>query len=55
MGSLSLYATGYQLGQINIGDSWKDIQNIQINVGDSWKQLCDLNINIGDVWKNGLT
>lgn len=50
--TISLYATGYQLGQINIGDSWKDIQNIKINVGDDWKQLVDGKINIGDVWKD---
>lgn len=49
-----LYATGLQLGQINIGDAWKDIQNIQINIGDSWKQLCDMEINISDVWKKGV-
>ena len=48
----SLYATGYQLGQLNIGDAWKDIQNIQINVGDAWKQITlGSKINIGDVWK----
>ena len=52
--TISLYATGYQLGQLNIGDAWKTIQNIQINVGDSWKQLCDMEINIGDVWKKGV-
>ena len=51
---LSVYATGVQLGQINIGDVFKDIQNIQINIGDSWKQLCDMEINIGDVWKKGV-
>lgn len=51
---IALYATGVQLGQINIGDTWKDIQNIQINIGDAWKQLCDLEINIGDVWKKGV-
>ena len=50
----SLSATGVQLGQINIGDSWKTIQNIKINVGDDWKQLCDMEINIGDVWKKGV-
>ncbi|MBA7646731.1 hypothetical protein ES703_54497 [subsurface metagenome] len=50
---VSVYAEGYQLGQINIGDAWKDIQNIQINIGDSWKQITlGSGINIGDVWKN---
>lgn len=50
--TLSLWATGYQLGQINIGDTWKDIQNIQINIGDDWKQLLLGFINIADDWKN---
>ena len=54
----SLSATGVQLGSpINIGDAWKDIQNIQIAVGGesrAWKQLCDTEINISDVWKKGV-
>jgi len=50
---LSLYATGYQLGQINIGDVHKVNQNILINVGESWKQIVPgSGINIGDVWKD---
>ena len=49
---MSLYATGYQLGHINIGDAFKVIQNIKINVGDDWKQIVPgSKINIGDVWK----
>jgi len=36
---------------INIGDSWKIIEDIQINVGDTWKSLSSLNINISDIWK----
>lgn len=50
--TLSLGADGYQLGQLNVGDAWKDIQNMQINVGDSWKSLDDGKQNIGDVWKS---
>jgi len=50
--TISLYATGYQLGQINIGDNWKDVLDIQINVGDAWKQVIEGKQNIGDVWKN---
>ena len=50
----SLYVTGYQLGQINIGDAWKDIVSIDINIGDVWKRLCDLNLNVGDDWKETL-
>ena len=51
--TISLYATGYQLGQINIGDVFKDKQNIKINVGDSWKQIVPgSKTNISDVWKD---
>ena len=51
--TLSLYAEGYQLGQINIGDVHKVKQNILINVGDDWKQIVPgSGINIGDVWKD---
>ena len=50
--SASIYATGYELGLINIGDFWKVIQNIQINVGDVWKQITvGSKVNIGDAWK----
>ncbi|MBA7496911.1 hypothetical protein ES702_07520 [subsurface metagenome] len=37
--------------KINIGDSWKDVDEIKINVGDSWKTVTRIQINIGDVWK----
>ena len=37
--------------KINIGDAWKDIDNIQINIGDSWKDVDEAYINIGDSWK----
>jgi len=51
--TMSLYAEGYQLGSINIGDAWKVIQNIKINIGDDWKQILPgSKINIGDVWKD---
>lgn len=49
--TLSLNGSGIELGKINIGDSWKTIQNIKINIGDSWKQVCALKINVGDAWK----
>jgi len=49
---LSVYGDGFELGWVNIGNSWKVIQNIQINVGDVWKQITlGSKINIGDVWK----
>jgi len=38
--------------KINIGDSWKDVNEIYINIGDSWKSVTDLNINVLDVWKD---
>lgn len=37
--------------KINIGDSWKTVEEIKINVGDSWKTVTKIQINIGDVWK----
>lgn len=49
---VAISAGGFQLGHINIGDSWKVIQNIQINIGDAWKQITlGSKINIADVWK----
>ena len=38
--------------QINIGDSWKDVESIQINIGDTWKDVTEAKINIGDTWKD---
>jgi len=37
--------------QINIGDSWKEIDSMKINIGDVWKDVSNVWINIGDVWK----
>lgn len=50
---MSVSAAGYQLGQINIGDVHKDVQNILINVGDVWKQITyGSTVNISDAWKD---
>lgn len=38
--------------QINIGDSWKDVDSIQINIGDAWKDVDSVQVNIGDAWKD---
>jgi len=37
--------------KINIGDVFKDADEIKINIGDSWKTVTKIQINIGDVWK----
>lgn len=37
--------------EVNIGDVFKDIDEIQINIGDVWKDVDEAQINIGDVWK----
>ena len=37
--------------QINIGDSWKDIDAVKVNVGDSWKAVASVKVNVGDSWK----
>jgi len=47
-----IYAEGYEVGQINIGDSWKSIIGININIGDTWKPYIEGKINISDVWKD---
>ena len=38
-------------GQINIGDTWKNISAMNINIGDTWKSVVAAQINIGDSWK----
>ncbi len=37
--------------QINIGDTWKDVESMQINIGDVWKDVIGVQQNIGDTWK----
>lgn len=37
--------------KINIGDVFKDVDEIKINVADSWKVVTEIWINISDVWK----
>lgn len=37
--------------KINIGDVFKDVDEIKINIADSWKTVTKIQINIGDVWK----
>jgi len=37
--------------KINIGDNFKDVEEIKINIGDVWKPVVKMQINIGDVWK----
>jgi len=44
--------TGASFGQLNIGDAWKDIEEVKINIGDTWKDVEEWKINIGDVWKD---
>jgi hypothetical protein len=43
--------TQASFGQINIGDSWKEIEELKINIGDEWKTVDAWNLNIGDDWK----
>ncbi|MBA7641395.1 hypothetical protein ES703_49072 [subsurface metagenome] len=37
--------------KINIGDVFKDVDEIKINVADVWKPVTGIWINIGDSWK----
>jgi len=37
--------------KINIGDAWKDVDEVKINIGDSWKTVTQIQVNISDAWK----
>lgn len=37
--------------QINISDSWKEVDTVKINIGDAWKDVVSIKQNIGDTWK----
>ena len=37
--------------KINIGDSWKSLDEMKININDSWKDVDEAYINVGDSWK----
>lgn len=37
--------------KVNIGDIFKDVDEIKINIGDVWKTATEVKINIGDTWK----
>lgn len=39
------------LGEVNIGDVWKEVKSVRINIGGVWKTVSGVQINIGDVWK----
>lgn len=45
------FAAGGTNIQLNIGDSWKDVDSAKINIGDAWKEAASMKINIGDSWK----
>jgi len=52
---ITVYYTEPSVGKnqkINIGDSWKIVEEIKINIGDVWKTVTNMQINIGDIWKN---
>jgi len=44
-------ATGTNM-QINIGDSFKEVEALKINIGDEWKNVIAVKQNIGDEWKD---
>ena len=43
--------TQASFGKINIGDAWKEVDEIKINIGDTWKNVDELKLNISDEWK----
>lgn len=52
---VAIYALAAAAGtnmEINIGDTWKDVDSIKINIGDTWKDVTKVQINIGDAWKD---
>ena len=42
----------YTLGNINIGDVWKDIDSMQINIGDDWKEVEGIWMNVNGTWRS---
>ena len=37
--------------QINISDTFKDVEELSINIGDVWKPVVSVQINVGDSWR----
>lgn len=37
--------------EINVGGTWKSIDNCEVNVGSAWKQVEAIEINVGGTWK----
>lgn len=37
--------------QINISDSFKEVEELFINIGDDWKSVVSVEINVGDSWR----
>jgi len=51
IGIYAVWEAGGTNTQINIGDTWKDVDSMKINIGDVWKDVVEVKQNIGDVWK----
>lgn len=37
--------------KINIGDAWRDAEEMKINIADTWRTVTKIQINIGDAWR----
>lgn len=37
--------------EINIGGTWKSIDNCEVNIGGTWKSVSTIEVNIGGTWK----
>lgn len=38
-------------GHVNIGGTWKAVDEIHVNVGGTWKQVSEGHVNVGGTWK----
>lgn len=46
-----IVSAGGNTQNINISDTWRDIDAFKINIGDDWKDVVSIKQNIGDSWK----
>lgn len=50
-GLYSAAASPVTMPYVNIGDAWKNIDEVFINIGDAWKTVSEVYVNVGDAWK----
>lgn len=45
-------ALTYEIGKINIGDEWREIEEVKINIGDEWRDVTRIKLNVGNTWRD---